>query len=148
MTLEIGSPRRQLRGSMSKDQETFHAIALGVVRLGRARSEVQESVAVLFLAMAFNPDVELEADEPRRYAFLTTSRDQSAPGRGSRYTHRFPHRIRFRWNGGAQSRRAPAIATMRGVELAANLREGADIMARRRGLIRSALRTAGRTAVI
>jgi hypothetical protein len=37
---------------------------------------------------------------------------------------------------------------MRGVELAANLREGAGIMARRRGLIRSALGTAGRTAVI
>jgi hypothetical protein len=34
MTLEIGSPCRQLRGSMSKHQETFHVIVPSVVRLG------------------------------------------------------------------------------------------------------------------
>jgi hypothetical protein len=77
-------------------------------------------------------------------AFLTTSRDQSARGRGSIEMCDLPSRICFRWNRGAPGRRERCAVQ----NLLRHHTKETGIMAPRRGLIRSAVRTAGRTALI
>ena len=125
---------------MRKDQETFHAIAF-----------VRSCAAFTFGSPTMRRHLVLPdglqtriASRSRSHASLTTSRDQSARGRGSIEMCDLPSRICFRWNRGAPGRRERCAVQ----NLLRHHTKETGIMAPRRGLIRSAVRTAGRTALI